>query len=43
LKNIEELEVKVAEGHSIDNDQRKKISSKNLVSKEIASLEALIK
>ncbi|XP_060836682.1 partner of Y14 and mago isoform X2 [Rhopalosiphum padi] len=43
LKNIEELEVKVAEGQSIDNDQRKKISSKNLVSKEIASLEALIK
>lgn len=43
LKNIFELEVKVSEGHSIDNDQRKKISSKNLVIKEIASLEALIK
>lgn len=43
LKNIEELEVKVAEGHSIDNDQRKKISSKNLVIKDIANLEAIIK
>jgi len=43
LKNIEELEVKVAEGHSIDNDQRKKISTKNAVNKEIANLEALIK
>lgn len=43
LKNIEELEIKVSEGHSIDNDQRKKISSKNLVIKEIANLEAIIK
>lgn len=43
LKNIEELEVKVAEGHSIDNDQRKKISTKNTVLKEISNLEALIK
>lgn len=43
LKNIDELEVKVAEGHSIDNDQRKKISTKNAVLKEIAQLEALIK
>lgn len=43
LKNIEELEVKVAEGHSIDNDQRKKISTKNLVNKEIANLEAILK
>lgn len=43
LKNIEELEIKVAEGHSIDNDQRKKISSKNTVIKEITNLEAIIK
>ncbi|CAI6345415.1 unnamed protein product [Macrosiphum euphorbiae] len=43
LKNIEELEVKVSEGHSIDNDQRKKISTKNAVCKEIASLEAIVK
>lgn len=43
LKNIDELEIKVAEGHSIDNDQRKKISTKNAVIKEIAHLEALIK
>jgi partner of Y14 and mago protein len=43
LKNIEELQVKVAEGHSIDNDQRKKISTKHLVLKEISNLEALIK
>lgn len=43
LKNIEELEIKVAEGHSIDNDQRKKISTKNAVLKEIAQLEAVIK
>jgi len=43
LKNIEELEVKVAEGQSIDNDQRKKISSKNSVMKDIANLEAIIK
>lgn len=43
LKNIEELEIKVAEGHSIDNDQRKKISKKNAVIKDIAKLEAIIK
>jgi len=43
LRNIEELEVKVAEGHSIDNDQRKKISTKSSVNKEIAHLEAIIK
>lgn len=43
LKNIEELEIKVAEGHSIDNDQRKKISSKNTVIKEITNLETIIK
>lgn len=43
LKNIEELEVKVSEGHSVDNDQRKKISTKNAVLKEIANLEAIIK
>lgn len=43
LKNIEELEVKVAEKQPIDNDQRKKISTKNSVLKEIASLEAIIK
>lgn len=43
LKNIEELEVKVSEGHSIDNDQRKKISTKNAVLRDIANLEALIK
>lgn len=43
IKNIEELELKVAEGYSIDNDQRKKISKKNAVLKEIATLEALIK
>jgi len=43
LKNIEELEFKVAEGQSIDNDQRKKISSKNSVMKDIANLEAIIK
>lgn len=43
IKNIEELELKVAEGHSIDNDQRKKISTKNAVLKEIANLEAIIK
>ncbi|VVC44342.1 Hypothetical protein CINCED_3A018899 [Cinara cedri] len=43
LKNIEELEIKVAEGHSIDNDQRKKISSKNAVIKDITNLEAIIK
>lgn len=43
LKNIEELEIKVSEGHSIDNDQRKKISTKNAVIKEIGNLEALIK
>jgi len=43
LKNIEELEMKVAEGQSIDNDQRKKISKKNTVIKEIANLEAIIK
>lgn len=43
LNSIKELEAKVAEGHSIDNDQRKKISSKNLVIKDIANLEAIIK
>lgn len=43
LKNIEELEVKVAEGASIDSDQRKKIAKKNSVIKEIATLEAVIK
>lgn len=43
IKNIEELELKVAEGHSIDNDQRRKISKKNAVLKEIANLEAIIK
>ncbi|XP_050524953.1 partner of Y14 and mago [Daktulosphaira vitifoliae] len=43
LKNIEELEVKVVEGASIDSDQRKKIAKKNLVIKEIATLEAVIK
>jgi len=37
------LELKVAEGYSIDNDQRKKISTRNAVLKEIANLEALIK
>lgn len=43
LKNIEELEIKVAEGHSIDNDQRRKISKKHTVIKDIANLEAIIK
>lgn len=43
LKNIEELEIKVAEGHSINIDQRKKISSKNTVIKEIINFESIIK
>lgn len=43
LKNIEELEIKVAEGHVIDKDQHKKINSKNLVIKEVEKLEAIIK
>lgn len=43
LKNIEELEVKVAEGQTIDKDQQKKIAAKNLVFKEIEKLEAIIK
>lgn len=43
IKNIEELELKVAEGHSIDNDQRRKISKKKAVLAEIAQLEAVIK